>query len=173
MIHLSPAQKREELLSKLKELSILKSELNSVELYSSLVEHIASTIENDNKKHYGSVIQKDLVAWERAHVKLTNVVKREIVRIIHSVGVTQVSASGSGQSSSSGSDYMMPASNIVEGSVSTQADTDDADEEELSPYPMFEGTLHELCEAIQNYNGEEGGDETYAECDNSDEEGIC
>ena len=78
MIHLSPAQKREEL-------SILKSEFTSVELYSSLVEHIASTIENDNKKHYGSVIQKDLVAWERAHVKLTNVVKREIVRIIHSV----------------------------------------------------------------------------------------
>jgi hypothetical protein len=83
-----------------------------------LFEHIASTIENDNKKHYGSAIQKDLVAWERAHVKLTNVVKREIVRIIHSVGVTQVSASGSGQSSSSGTDYMMPASNSVEGSVS-------------------------------------------------------
>jgi hypothetical protein len=171
---LSPAQKREELLSKLKELSILKSALTSVELYSSLVEHIASTIENDNKKHYGSVIQKDLVAWERAHVELTNVVKREIVRIIRSVGVTQVSASGSGQrSSSSGSDYMIPASNSVEGSVSTQADPDDADEEELSPYPMFDGTLNALCEAIQNDNGEEGGDETYAECDNSDEEGIC
>ena len=71
MIHLSPAQKREELLSKLKELSILKSEFTSVNLYSSLVERIESTIENDNKKHYGSVIQKDLVAWERAHVKLT------------------------------------------------------------------------------------------------------
>jgi hypothetical protein len=166
MIHLSPAQKREEL-------SILKSEFTSVELYSSLVEHIASTIENDNKKHYGSVIQKDLVAWERAHVKLTNIVKREIFRIIRSVGVTQVSASGSGQSSSSGSDYMIPASNSVEGSVSAQADTDDADEDELSSYPMFEGTLNELCEAIQNYNGEEGGDETYSDCDNSDEEGIC
>jgi hypothetical protein len=38
---------------------------------------------------------------------------------------------------------------------------------------MFEGTLNELCEAIQNYNGEEGGDETYADCDNSDEAGIC
>ena len=83
-----------------------------------------------------------------------------------------MSASGSGQSSSSGSDYMIPASNSVEGSVSAQADTDDADEEELSPYPMFEGTLNELCEAIQNDNGEEGGDETYAECDNSDEEGF-
>jgi hypothetical protein len=85
---------------------------------------------------------------------------------------TLVSASGSGQSSSSGSDYMIPASNSVERSVSAQADPDDADEEELSPYPMFEGTLNELCEAIQNYNGEEGGDETYADCDNSDEAGL-
>jgi hypothetical protein len=139
-----------------------------------LFEHIASTIENDNKKHYGSAIQKDLVAWERAHVKLTNVVKREIVRIIHSVGVTQVSASGSGQSSSSGTDYMMPASNSVEGSVSAQADTDDADEEELSPYPMFEGTLNELCEAIQNDNGDEGddvGDEGVDDIDNNED--IC
>jgi hypothetical protein len=83
-----------------------------------------------------------------------------------------VSASGSGQSSSSGSDYMIPASNSVEGSVSAQADTDDADEEELSPYPMFEGTFSELCEVIQNDNGDEGGDETYADCDNSDEEGF-
>jgi hypothetical protein len=83
-----------------------------------------------------------------------------------------VSASGSGQSSSSGSDYMISASNSVEGSVSAQADPDDADEEELSPCPMFEGTLNELCEAIQNDNGEEGGDETYADCDNSNE-AIC
>jgi hypothetical protein len=97
MIHLSPAQKREELLSKLKELSILKSEFTSVNLYSSLVERIESTIENDNKKHYGSAIQKDVAAWERAHFKLTNSVKREIVRVVHSVGVTQVSASASGK----------------------------------------------------------------------------
>jgi type IV pilus biogenesis protein CpaD/CtpE len=85
MIHLSPAQVREELLSKLKELSMFNSALTSAEACASLIEHIASTIENDNKKHYGSVIQKDLVAWE-----LTNIVKREIVRIIHSVGVKQV-----------------------------------------------------------------------------------
>jgi hypothetical protein len=154
-------------------LSILKSEFTSVELNSSLVEHIASTIENDNKKHYGSVIQKDLVAWERSHCKLTNIVKREIVRVIHSVGVTQVRASGSGKSSDNDSDYMMGANSSEEISMSAQADPDDADEEESSPYPMFEGTFSELCVAIQNYNGEEGGDETYSDCDNSDEEGIC
>jgi hypothetical protein len=38
-------------------------------------EHIATTIENDIKKHCGSVIQKDLVARERAHVMLTNNIK--------------------------------------------------------------------------------------------------
>ena len=37
---------------------------------------------------------------------------------------------------------------------------------------LREHALNELCEAIQNANGEEGGDETYAECDNSDEEGF-
>jgi hypothetical protein len=82
-------------LSKLKELSILTSELTSAESYSSLVEHIAGAIRNDNKKHYGSVIQKNLVAWERDHVMLTNIAKREIVRVIHSIGVTQVIASAS------------------------------------------------------------------------------
>jgi hypothetical protein len=80
--------------------------------------------------------------------------------------------SGSGQSSSSGSDYMIPASNSVEGSVSAQADTDDADEDELSPYPMFEGTFSELCEAIQNGNGDEGddvGDEGDEDIDNNED----
>jgi hypothetical protein len=42
--------------------------------------------------------------------------------------------------------------------VSAQADPDAADEEELSPYRMFEEILNELCETIQNDNGEEGGD---------------
>jgi ribosomal protein L9 len=159
-VHLSPAQKREELLSKLKELSILESVLTSTELYFSIVEHIASTIENDNTKHYGSVIQKDLAAWERANFKLTNIVKREIVRVIHSVGVTQVSASASRKSSHSGSgcDNMIASNSSVEGGMSAHADPDDADEEEISPYPMFEGTFSELCEVIQNDNGEEGDD---------------
>jgi hypothetical protein len=146
-------QKREELLSKLKELSILKSVLTSTELYSSLVEHIASTFENDNKKHPGSAIQKDLEAWERAHFMLNNSVKREIVRVVHSVGVTQV----------------MTANSSEEISMSAQADPDDADEEESSPYPMVEGTFSEFCVEIQNDNG----DKIAAECDNSDEEGIC
>jgi hypothetical protein len=154
------------LLSKLKELSILKSVLTSAELYSSLVEHIASTIENDNKKHHGSAIQKDLEAWERAHFMLTNSVKREIVRVVHSVGVTQVSATASGKSDS---DYMMTANSSEEIGMSAQADPDDADEEESSPYPMFEGTFSEFCVEIQNDNG----DKIAAECDNSDEEGIC
>jgi hypothetical protein len=68
---------------------------------------------------------------------------------------------------------MMGANSDEEISMSVQADPDDADEDELSPYPMVKGTFSELCEAIQNDNGEEGGDETYAECDISDEEGIC
>jgi hypothetical protein len=53
---------------------------------------------------------------------------------------------------------MMPTSNSVEGSVSAQADPDEVDEEELSPYPMFEGTFSELCVAIQNDNGDEDDD---------------
>jgi hypothetical protein len=75
-----------------------------------------------------------------------------------------------GKSSGSGSDkkdYMMTANNSsVEGSMY-------ADAEKLSPYPMSEGTFSALCVAIQNDNGEEGDDKIYAECDNSDEEGIC
>jgi hypothetical protein len=35
----------------------------------------------------------------------------------------------------------MTANSSVDDSMPAQADLDDADEEELSPYPMFEGTL--------------------------------
>jgi hypothetical protein len=69
---------------------------------------------------------------------------------------------------------MMPASNSVEGNVSAQADLDDVDEEELSPYPMFEGTFSELCVAYQNDNGDEGddvGDEGVDDSDNNED--IC
>jgi hypothetical protein len=89
MIQLSSAHSIEELLSKLKELTILKSVRTAAESYSSLVDHIATTIENDNKKHYGSVIQKG------AHFKLTSIVKRKIIRFIQNVAVTQVRASAS------------------------------------------------------------------------------
>ena len=68
----------------------------------------------------------------------------------------------------------MTANSSVYDSMPAQADLDDADEEELSPYPMFEGTFSELCEAIQNDNGEEGGDvgdEGVDDIDNNED--IC
>jgi hypothetical protein len=36
---------------------------------------------------------------------------------------------------------MITANSSVDDSMPAQADLDDADEEELSPYPMFEGTF--------------------------------
>jgi hypothetical protein len=172
-VHLSPAQKREELLSKLKELDILKSMLTSTEVYISLVEHVARTIERDNKKQYGNVIQKDLVCWENVNnVKLTKAMKREIISVIHNVGVAQVIVGATSSSSSSSDDNTTNSG--VEISMSAPADSDDADEEELSPYPMFEGTFSELCEAIQNDNGDEGddvGDE--GDDENDSNEAIC
>jgi hypothetical protein len=168
-VHLSPAQKREDLLSRLKELDILKSMLTSTELYTSLAEHVASTVEHDNKRQYGNVIQKDLAGWEHVNnVKLTQAMKRAIISVIHNVGVAQVIV-GATSSSSSNSDDITTNSG-AEIRMSAQADSDDADEEELSPYPMFEGILSELCEAIQNDNGDEG-DEGDDDIDNNED--IC
>jgi hypothetical protein len=57
---------------------------------------------------------------------------------------------------------------VTRASISA-ADPDDADEEELSPYPMFEGTFSELCEAIQNGNGDEGDDVGDEDIDNNED----
>ena len=68
----------------------------------------------------------------------------------------------------------MTANSSEEISMSAQAAPDDADEEELSSHPMFEGTFSELCEAIQNDNGDEGddvGDKGVDDIDNNED--IC
>jgi hypothetical protein len=48
---------------------------------------------------------------------------------------------------------------LVTGCSWYTTDPDDTEKEELSSYPMSEGTFSELCVAIKNDNGDDVGDE--------------